>query len=443
MRALLAALLGAGLLAPATTQARPLPHGRAASHAGGVHPVERRHLDTRLQALAKHNVAARVEAARSGAKLVAARRRAATDAARATALSQATVAAAARVQDTERDTAHVAEQTQALVVQQEEARQALQDAERALEAVLPVAVRLSLFPSETLLATQRSADDSLAGLMVLRGLGSALEREARSVRDAQERLAATGTALGSEQARLVALQQRQAGQQARLALQAQAAQATQRASMARAEQAAQVAADAVARAATLGDAVTRVEAAERAAQARFEQQAEAAEAARQPDAAQRARDNAASLLVPAGPGLQQGAGPEAALGHAPGGAPVAGRIAQAFGSRGDAGPASGVTYAPPSLATVTAPCAGRIEFAGPFRSYGRMLILNCGRDYRFVLAGLDRLDVSGGQNLARGAVVGRMPGWSGGSGQGRPSLYMQLRHGDATIDPRRFLQGPR
>ncbi len=191
----------------------------------------------------------------------------------------------------------------------------------------------------------------------------------------------------------------------------------------------------MARAATLGDAVTRIEAAEQAAQARFEQQAEAAEAARQPEAAQQARDSAASLAVPAGPGLQQGA--------APGNAPVAGRIVQAFGSHGDAGAASGVTYAPPSLATVTAPCAGRIDFAGSFRSYGRMLILDCGRDYRFVLAGLDRLDVTGGQNLARGAAVGRMPAWSDGSGMGRPSLYVQLRHGDATIDPGRFLQQPR
>ncbi len=425
------------------------------SHAGAVHPAWRRQSDTRFgalrAALAARDAAARVEAARSGAMLAAARRRAAADAARATALSRATVAAAARVQDTERDTARAAERTQALGVQQEAARHALQEAERALQAMLPAAVRLSLFPSETLLATQRSADDSLAGLMVLRGLGSALEREARSVREAQERLATTGTALGSEQARLVALQQLQAGQQARLASQAQAAQETQRASMTRAGQAAQVAADAVARAATLGDAVTRVEAAERAAQARFEQQAEAAEAARQPEAAQRARDNAASLAVPAGPGLQQGAGPEEAPGSAPGsargnaprGAPVAGRIAQAFGSRGDAGPASGVTYAPPSLATVTAPCGGRIDFAGAFRSYGRMLILDCGREYRFVLAGLDRLDVSGGQSLARGAVVGRMPAWSEGSGQGRPSLYVQLRHGDATIDPGRFLQAPR
>ncbi len=438
MRAVLAAALGAGLLASASAQARPPQHERTASRAGAVH-VERRHLDTRFQALravlAARDAAARADAARSGARLAQARRRAAADAARATALSRATVAAAARAQDTERDTARATERTQALVLQQDEARRALQDAERGLQALIPAAVRLSLYPSETLLATPRDVDDSLAGLMVLGALGNALERTARTVRDAQARLAAAGTALGAEQARLTVLQQRQDQQQAQLAAQAQAAQAMERASLARAEQAAHVAADAVARAATLGDAVTRIENAEHAAQARFEQQAEAAEAAQQPEAAQQARNNAASLAVPAGPGLQQDA--------APGDAPVAGRIVQAFGSRGDAGPASGVTYAPPSLATVTAPCAGRIDFAGSFRSYGRMLILDCGRDYRFVLAGLDRLDVSGGQNLARGAVVGRMPAWGDGTGQGRPSLYVQLRHGDATIDPGRFLHGPR
>ena len=88
-----------------------------------------------------------------------------------------------------------------------------------------------------------------------------------------------------------------------------------------------------------------------------------------------------------------------------------------------------------------------------------MLILDCGRDYRYVLAGLDRLDVAAGQTLARGAAVGRMPSWNDGPGGdrpglpggdrpslpggNRPSLYVQLRHGDATIDPGRFLQQPR
>ncbi len=441
MRAVLAVALGAGLLAlgPAAEPARARPPHRGRPPAAASAPARAgRHLDTRFQALrtalATRDRAAHAEAARSGARLEAARRRAAADAARAAALSRATVAAAARVQDTERDAVAAADRTHGLAVQQDEARRALANAQHALEAMLPMALRLSQFPSETLLAAPGSVDDSLAGLMVLRGLGGALEQRARTVRAAQARLAAAGTVLGSEQTRLAVLQQRQADQQAQLAAQAQAARLTQRASLARAEQAAHAAADAVARAATLGDAVAQVEAAERAAQRRFEQEAEAAEAARQPEAAQQARDKAATLAVPAGPGLQGGA--------APGSAPVAGRIVQAFGSRTDAGAAAGITYAPPALATVTAPCAGRIDFAGAFRSYGRMLIMDCGREYRFVLAGLDRLDVASGQTLARGTAVGRMPAWSG-SDAGRPSLYVQLRHGDATIDPGRFLQGPR
>ncbi len=455
MRAVPAAL-GAGLLAllPAAgpVQARPAHRDQPAR-------TERHPPDARFQALraalaarnlaarnlaartlaartlAARTLAARAEGAQSGARLDAARRRAGADAVRATALSRATVAAAARVQQTERDAAEAADRTQALAVRQDRARQALADAERALEAMLPMALRVSSYPSETLLAAPGRVDDSLAGLMVLRGLGRALEQDARTVRDAQARLAAAGAALGSEQTRLAALQRREADQQAQVAAQAEAAQAAQRSSLARAEQAAKVAAEAVARAATLGDAVARTRAAEQAAQARFEQQAEAAEAARQPEAAQRARDNAASLAAPAGPGLQQGS--------AQASAPVSGRIVQAFGSHTDAGSASGVTYAPPPLATVTAPCAGRIDFAGPFRSYGRMLILDCGRDYRYVLAGLDRLDVATGQSLARGAAVGRMPSWGGEPVGGRPSLYVQLRHGDALIDPGRFLQQPR
>ncbi len=115
---------------------------------------------------------------------------------------------------------------------------------------------------------------------------------------------------------------------------------------------------------------------------------------------------------------------------------MAGRLAQGFGQPGDAGASTGLTYASDPLATVTAPCTGRVDFAGPFRSYGRMLILDCGRDYRFVLAGLDRLDVAVGQALARGAPVGRMAA-------DRPSLYVQLRHADATIDPARFLRDGR
>ena len=378
---------------------------------------------TATQALAARSLAARARAERDVAL-----RRAAVAAARAVALSAATVQAASEVRQTERNAAGAAERVQALAADQEAARQALDAGSRALAPLLPVVTRLSLYPAETLLAAPLDPDDAVTGLIVLRGLSRDLERSAREVRDRQARLATLAGQLTAEQQRLLALQRRQSEQQAEIAARAEAAAAVQRASGAAADQAARLAADAAARATTLGDAVARIEAAEHAAQARFEQQAAAAEAARQPDSARAARQGAVSLEMPAGPGLSSASA---------GDAPVAGRLAQGFGQPTESGTSTGLTYATASLATVTAPCAGRVDFAGPFRSYGRMLILDCGHEYRFVLAGLDRLDVAVGQRLAHGAPVGRM------ADAGRPSLYVQLRHADVTIDPGRFLRGSR
>lgn len=434
------------LVAPSISVARP-PDQRAHHHAAPQpasqhsarrdRSVEQQRLQAQRQTLSAQRLAAKGLASQATARLAAARLRAEQDHAHATALSDATVAAASRVQDTERNAAAASDRIAALDAEADVARRALAADAAALAPLLPVIERLSLYPSETLLGAPVSPDDAMTGLMVLRGLGGELERRARILRQEQARLAALGVQLDQEQARLSALQRHQAEQQVQVAAKAQAAQAVQLASSAAADRAARSAADAAAKAATLGDAVARIEAAEKTAQARFQQQAAQAEAARRPDDARQARASAASLAVPAGPGLQE----QSAGATGSGASLVAGRVVHSFGDRTDAGSAAGITYAPPSLATVTAPCSGRVDFAGPFRSYGRMLILDCGHQYRFVLAGLDRLDVAIGQSLARGAAIGRMP--AAGSAGASSGLYVQLRHGDATIDPSRFLQAGR
>lgn len=446
-------MLALTLAAPAS--ARPALHHPARAEAarppGASWGRQRIRLDAQqalaaralaAKALAAKALAARIMAGRTAGELAAAQRQAVADETRAASLSAATVAAATRVQQTERGAADASDQVRALAMQQAAAHSALAADAAALAPLLPVIERLSLYPSETLLAAPASPDRAVTGLMVLRGLGASIEQRARALREEQARLAVIGTQLGRERTRLEALQRHQAEQQLAVAARAQAAQARQRASGAEADQAARAAADAAARAANLGDAVARIEAAERAAEAQFQREAAQAEVARQPETARQARASAASLAVPAGPGLAATGG-----GTGTGPAPVAGRIVHRFGDPTDAGPATGLTYAPPSLATVTAPCTGRVDFAGPFRSYGRMLILDCGHDYRFVLAGLDRLDVAVGQSLARGAAVGRMPASgdsaSAPSGSGSGSLYVQLRHAGDTIDPGRFLLHPR
>ena len=47
-------------------------------------------------------------------------------------------------------------------------------------------------------------------------------------------------------------------------------------------------------------------------------------------------------------------------------------------------------------------------YAGPFRSYGQVLILNAGDGYHLVLAGMERIDAALGQFVLAGEPVAAM-----------------------------------
>ena len=94
-----------------------------------------------------------------------------------------------------------------------------------------------------------------------------------------------------------------------------------------------------------------------------------------------------------------------------------------------------------SGAQVTAPADGKVEFAGPFRSYGQVVILNPGGGYRVLLAGMDKVTADVGEFLRAGEPVGEM-----GSGpasvtlfgevvqDGRPVLYIEFRNSTEAVD---------
>ena len=356
------------------------------------------------------------------------------DRARAIALSAQARNAATRLRETETRAAETLLRIDALQARRQALQAELARDGAALASLLPLIERLSLFPAETLLASRAKPSDALGGLMVLRGLGAQLESRAEAIRARQHDLARLHDALQAQNRGLAALRQEQAARDQLVSSAAGRAAAIQRASRDAADDAARQAAASAAQATDLRDAVSRIETAQRAAEAQFQREAEAAERASKPAVARAARTRAAAIS----PDTRSGLVPQAAASLASA-APVAGRLVQGWGAGTDGGPATGITYAPPAMAVVTAPCDGRIDFSGPFRSYGKMLIVDCGHGYRFVLAGLDRLDVAVGQQLARGVAVGRMADWSAAAGAVRPSLYVQLRHGAEPIDPSRFL----
>ena len=68
----------------------------------------------------------------------------------------------------------------------------------------------------------------------------------------------------------------------------------------------------------------------------------------------------------------------------------------------------GLSLATRPGASVLAPADGWVVYAGPFRSYGQVLILNAGDGYHIVLAGMERIDAALGQFVLGGEPVAVM-----------------------------------
>ncbi len=305
----------------------------------------------------------------------------------------------------------------------------------ALAPLLPLVERLALYPAETLLAVPAPPEQALLGLGVLRGMARRLEHEAAGLRQEQAELAAQSAALDEALPRLRAAEAVQAEQAQALDQQLATAHALrERMDQAGAEAARRAAAEA-SRADSLRTALATLEQSRARGEAQARDDAIRAEHDRQDVAAGEARRREASLARPSGPGPE----PRGQLQ-----APVVGSVVRAFGEPTDAGPATGVSYRPAPQARVIAPCGGRVRFAGPFRNFGALVILDCGGGYAFVLAGLERLDVTVGVAVLSGEPIGTMPGWDaaspGNSPGARPALYMELRHDGQAVNPAPFLR---
>jgi murein hydrolase activator len=120
--------------------------------------------------------------------------------------------------------------------------------------------------------------------------------------------------------------------------------------------------------------------------------------------------------------------------------PAAGRRIKRFGDTETAGgTARGISLQTRAEARITAPSDGWVVYAGPFRSYGQLLIINAGGGYHVLLAGMSRIDVSLGQFVLAGepiAVMGNSAAPSqGGDDSSRPVLYVEFRKDGRPIDP--------
>jgi septal ring factor EnvC (AmiA/AmiB activator) len=118
--------------------------------------------------------------------------------------------------------------------------------------------------------------------------------------------------------------------------------------------------------------------------------------------------------------------------------PVTGPVTRRFGQAGlDPLRAKGWTWTADPGAEVVSPAAARVDYAGPLKDWGLVLILRVGEDH-LVLAGLSRVDVDTGTSVAAGEPVGRA-----GAGPAKPEVYLEVRHGVTPVNPGRwFGQAP-
>jgi septal ring factor EnvC (AmiA/AmiB activator) len=113
----------------------------------------------------------------------------------------------------------------------------------------------------------------------------------------------------------------------------------------------------------------------------------------------------------------------------------------------------GLLVATRARALVTAPWPATIRYRGPLLDYGNVMILELGRGYLLILAGLETVYGEVGEVVPSGAALGLMGGpkamateflastQEGGGAGGSETIYIELRQGADTVDPTEWFAG--
>jgi septal ring factor EnvC (AmiA/AmiB activator) len=156
-------------------------------------------------------------------------------------------------------------------------------------------------------------------------------------------------------------------------------------------------------------------------EALFEQESLAAESLPEPDSGGMPRSTSGPLVLHPPTNLL---------------APTTGAILKRFGDDiPGGGEANGITYQPAPASKVISPDGGVVQYVGPVKGWGVIIILRLAGGYHLVLAGLERPSVQSGQSVAAGQAVGFMP-------DGRQSaieLYLELREQGTPVNPARWM----
>jgi septal ring factor EnvC (AmiA/AmiB activator) len=311
------------------------------------------------------------------------------------------------------------------LVRQEKEKLAQLSANRSqLAGVLVALQKMVQFPPEALLAMPSSPDDLVRSAILLRAVVPEIDRRATRIRLDLQSLADTREKTADERLNLNVAAQDLDRQRAEIRqLMADRRRLLDK-TLAEERQAAERVARLAAKAENLKDLVDRLEE-QRAADER-------AAAAAQAVAKERAvRDRAeAERQTRVAATVSPSVSITSRRGRLP--LPVIGDLIGRYGENLPTGLSrKGIDIAARGGAQVIATYDGKIAFAGKFRGYGQLLIIDHGDGYHTLLAGMARIDMAVGQHVSTGEPVGLM----GSEGGDRPILYVELRRKGQPINP--------
>ena len=342
--------------------------------------------------------------------------------AQAARLADARAQQAAQLRDVTAQVQREADRLAAATRAQAEADSGLARAQKSFVALLPLMLSVSRNPIEAVLASPLPPAQAVQGLLIARGMAITLSRQAAALRNEQARATAARVETAARAAALAQIRAVQSAREAALDHVVILARDQVTQAEAQGREAAEAVAKAAAQAATLREAIAAMDAKAAREAAAAGRAASAADKRREAGAAQAARARQAAVTRPGGAAVSGMA------------APVSGTVLRGFGAPAEDGPATGMTYQAASGAFVTAPCQGRVGFAAPFRSYGRLIILECAGGLDVVLAGLASIAANPGHAVRQGEPLGRLQDVPGAR------LYVELRQAGRPVDPAPFLK---
>ncbi|MGE4062212.1 MAG: murein hydrolase activator EnvC [Rhodospirillaceae bacterium] len=339
-----------------------------------------------------------------------------------------------------------------------EAGRTLERRDAQMREALLALQRLALRPGDALTLNPLSPDDAVRTAILLRAAMpnikqssnalaaelTTLYRVRAQVTEQREAAAASAAALVEKRKRMETTLTERAAQQQKIALRSDEATA-------RTQKLAQEAEDLRALFARLAEEKARRDAAERnlalerAAAERAEKQKAAADAKAKAPAEKTGQKPGETQVARVAPVPPKSAPDELAVTRSFAKArgtlpyPVAGTLSARFGEAADPADSAGlrtkgITIKAPAGAQVIAPFDGVIAFAGPFRGYGQLLIIEHSEGYHTLLAGLGRIDGEVGSRVLAGEPVGVMASVVTDE-TAASSLYVELRRDGQPINP--------